>query len=417
MNDTPTPPSGNYRWYLLGLSAATSTLVSAIPSNCMPVLFPEIATDLGLNLVEVGAVWGMAGLAGVFVSILSGVIGDRFGLKWVLFTSCLLVGITGALRGVSTSFVTLTAFVFANGIVRAIIPITVTKAITSWFTGRSLGMAQGVGAMGMGLGLMLGPLISATVMSPWLGGWRNVMYFYGALSAAVGFLWLFPRRAPAHSGFAHLHGPPPPLRTVFPKLIRNKGIWLIGLTLLFRMGGINGMTGYMPTYLVDRGWSEASAGATLSVFFATSTIAVIPISILSDRIGFRKGILTAALVVMMVCLLLLSFTDGPVIWVYMVVAGLFMDSFMSIIVTMLMETEGVGVQHAGMALGLVFTIAPLGGAIAAPVGNSLARISPSLPFLFWAGLSLIALGTFMFTKETGWRKKRHFAENSSGQAA
>jgi len=51
------------------------------------------------------------------------------------------------------------------------------------------------------------------------------------------------------------------------------------------------------------------------------------------------------------------------------------------------------------------------------LGNSLARISPGLPFLFWAGLSVIALGTIAFTKETGWRKKKSPTQKPGGQTA
>ncbi len=370
----------------------------------MPVLFPEIIKDLNLDLVQMGAIWGIAGLAGVFVSFAGGIIGDRFGLRRVLIISCLLVGITGALRGISTSFAMLTAFVFANGIVRAVIPITVTKAITTLFRGRNLGMAQGVGAMGMGLGLMLGPLISATVMSPLLGGWRHVMFLYGGISAAVAVFWFFVRRQPDENVSQHPSRVTVSLRKDLPGLLKNKGIWLLGITMLFRMGGINGMTGYLPTYLVDnQGWSEGSAGATLAVFYAVSTAAVIPISTLSDRIGRRKAIMMTAIAVMTAGLVLLSFVGGPEVWVIMAVSGLFMDSFMAIIVTKLMETEGVGVQHAGIALGIMFTIAPIGGALAPPIGNSLASISPGFPFIFWAGMSVIAFIAILFVKETGRR--------------
>ncbi len=365
----------------------------------MPVLFPEITRDLGLDLVQMGTIWGITGLAGVFLSLASGVIGDRFGLRRVLIIACLLVGITGALRGLATSFAMLTAFVFANGIVRAVIPITVTKAITTLFRGRNLGMAQGVGAMGMGLGLMLGPLISATVMSPLLGGWRHVMFFYGAISAAVAIFWFFARTQPDEN-VGNQSRVTASLRKDLPVLLKNKGIWLLGIALLFRMGGINGMTGYLPTYLVDRGWGEASAGATLAVFYAVSTAAVIPISTLSDRIGRRKAIMVTAILVMTASLALLSFVGGPEVWVIMAVSGLFMDSFMAIVVTKLMETEGVGIQHAGIALGMMFTIAPIGGALAPPIGNSLASISPGLPFIFWAGMSVVALIAILFVKET-----------------
>ena len=409
--------NNNYRWYLLGLSAATSTLVSAIPYSCMPVLFEEISKDLNLSLVQIGTVWGMASLAGVFVSLAAGVLGDRFGLKRVLAIACLLVGITGALRGFSSTFFMLTAMVFLNGLVRALIPVNVTKSIAVWFKGRSLGMANGVGAMGMGLGLMLGPLISATIMSPLLGGWRNVLFLYGGISAAVAVLWFaFGKDHPPEIESSIKHEPTP-IGPTLSRLLRNKTIWILGLILLFRMGGIMGMTGYLPKYLLDQGWPQASADGTLSVFYAVSTAFVIPISALSDRIGRRKIVLLAGLIVMTTSLVLLPIIGGTSIWAFMVLSGIFMDSFMSIIVTTLLETDGIGTQNAGVALGMVFTLAPIGAAISPPLGNSLAGINPDFPFFFWAIWSLIALVLLSFVNETGWKKRAMPQKAGGGQPA
>ena len=177
-----------YRWYILALSTVTAAFVASVPFSCMPVLFKEISEDLGLSLVQIGTVWGMASLAGIFVSLIAGVLSDKFGVKSILTIFCIMAGVTGASRGLSNGFIFLVVTVFLNGIFRLIIPITITKTIGIWFKGKNLGMAMGVSAMGMGFGLMLGPMISATVLSPLLGGWRNVMYLYGAISTAVGIL-------------------------------------------------------------------------------------------------------------------------------------------------------------------------------------------------------------------------------------
>jgi len=53
------------KWLLLILIGSTATLVVAMPSMAISVLFPEIAKDLGLNLVQVGTVWGIGSLAGL----------------------------------------------------------------------------------------------------------------------------------------------------------------------------------------------------------------------------------------------------------------------------------------------------------------------------------------------------------------
>ena len=55
------------------------------------------------------------------------------------------------------------------------------------------------------------------------------------------------------------------------------------------------------------------------------------------------------------------------------------------------ETEGVGPQYAGTALGVTSGISNLGAVIAPPVGNSLAGYQPAAPFAFWAVWALFGM--------------------------
>ena len=389
----------NYRWFMLGLTVATGTFVSTLPFSCMPTLFKEISEDLGLSLVQIGTVWGMANLGGIFISLIGGVLSDRIGVKLILGLSCLFVGITGAMRGLSYSFLTLSITVFLNGIVRMIVPISITKTIGMWFAGRNLGMAMGISAMGMGFGLMLGPMISATILSPLLGGWRGVMVLYGAVSMAVGILWFLFGREPRQTDSPTGHSGAVLLRQALTRLVHIKALWLVGFTLLFRAGGIMGMTGYLPLYLREQGWAPASADGALAAFYGISTICVVPLSSLSDRIGSRKAILFPALIVTLICFGLLPLVDGTPIWVLMILSGVFMDGFMAISVTMLFETEGISLKDLGTAMGIVLTISQLGTVISPPLGNSFAGLNPGLPFIFWAALSAAALFTLVPIEE------------------
>jgi MFS family permease len=401
MSDTH---QSNYKWYILALSIFIGAFVAAMPFSCMPALFKEISEDLGLSLVQVGTVWGMSSLAGIFVSLIGGILSDRFNVRLFLGIACILVGVTGALRGLSSDFLTLMVTVFINGIVRLIVPINITKTVGIWFKGKYLGMALGISAMGMGLGLMLGPMISATILSPLLGGWRNVMYFYGAISVIMGIIWLIFGREPVVKDSVNASSVTVPIRQALSKLLRNKGLRLIGVTLMFRTACIMGMTGYLPLYLREQGWTAASADGTLSAFYAASTLCVVPLSIFSDRIGSRKVILFPALVVTLVCLGILPVMEGVIIWILMILSGIFMDAFMAINTTMLMEIEGISSEYSGMALGIIFTIAQIGSTVSPPLGNSLASIDPGLPFIFWASLSIVSLFTLTINKETGRRR-------------
>ncbi len=387
----PATPSPRTRFWMMVLMILTGTFVAAIPMSVMPALFKEIADDLGLSLVQVGTIWGFGSFAGIFVSLLAGVLADRFGTRRIIILFCLLTGVTGALRGLAGSFVVLLAAVLLNGAVRLIVPVAVTKNLGLWFRGRRLGLAMGMGAMGMGLGLMLGPLLGASVLSPWLGGWRNVMYFLGGLSVIVALAWWFlakdmPGQAdvPAGTGV--------PVRRAIGELVRVRAIWVIGLTLLFRAGAFMGLTGYVPLYLRDfLHWDAAPADGTLSAFYAISTVCVVPLAFLSDRLRSRRAVMLPALVVGFIGLMIFPSADGVLVWVLMIACGMFMDSFMSLTTTLVAEADGIRPEYFGTALGLVFTFGQVGSVVAPPLGNLLADINGGAPFYFWGALGLISL--------------------------
>jgi MFS transporter, ACS family, D-galactonate transporter len=397
--------SSSYRWYMLALATLTGTFVVAITASCMPVLFKEISDDLGLNLIQIGTVWGMVTLAGVFFNIPSGVISDRFKTRNVLTILCLLVGITGALRGLSHNFLTLTITVFLNGIARTSVPVTLTRAVGIWFKGPKLGMAMGIFTVGIGFGFLLGPLISATFLSPWLGGWRNVMYFYGAISVVISILWfVIGRELPRNKAISYPGDIS--IKQSVARVIKLKPVWLLALILLFRNGEIMSIVGYLPLYLREKLWTPATADVTLSVFYAASTLFAIPLTILSDRLGLRKTVLLPALLLSILSTALIPVVPDNLIWVLMVLGGGFVDGFMALVITMLMESEGVGMENAGIAVGIVFTMGLVGAVAAPPLGNSLAAAGAGMPFYFWAGMAVVAFVLFLFFKETGSGKMK-----------
>jgi len=92
-----------YGWIIIAFGAFINIAIS-LSYMCMPVLFTEISRDLGLSLVQLGVVWGMVGFGSMFMSFFCGPLGDKYGTKQVIFISCTLVGITGALRRFSPNF-------------------------------------------------------------------------------------------------------------------------------------------------------------------------------------------------------------------------------------------------------------------------------------------------------------------------
>ena len=91
---------------------------------------------------------------------------------------------------------------YAEGLIPPIINMSGMKNCGLWFPNRQLGLANGVLAMGMALGFLIGTFLSATVLSPWLGGWRNVMFFFGGIAVLLSIPWLFSPEPPVSADAA-----------------------------------------------------------------------------------------------------------------------------------------------------------------------------------------------------------------------
>ncbi len=389
---------------MLILTALTFTFAVAMPQICMTVLFKEISGDLGLSLVELGIIWGIPALSGLVIVFVGGLLADRYGARRVMIIACLLGGMIGALRGTSGDLTSLALTTFFFGLAIWIIPASMFKTTATWFSGRMLVVANGIVSAGAALGFTVGAMISATILSPLLGGWENVLFLYGGISVIFSLLWLLTVREPEQIDTAGLETRVP-LRQAIARVFPIKNIWFLGLTLLGYAACIQGMIGYLPTYLRDMGWTGASADGTVATFNALSTLGAIPLALLANKLGLRKVVLFPVLLIAVVGIALLSVADNAMVWVLMIIVGLSRDGFFAISFTMSTETAGIGVVYAGTAMGLTQTILNVGSLASPPLGNSLADINQGLPFIFWAAFGLLAFVAFCFVKETGWRRK------------
>ena len=394
-----------YKWYILAMGTATHIFVAAMPRLGMPVLFKEISDDLNLSLVQVGMIWGMVGLSALFTAFAFGLIGDRYGVRLTLGVACLLQGMTGALRGLSGSFTSLAIYMFLFGLFSVPLAITTHKAAGEWFSGRQLGLANGILAAGMGFGSAAGSMINATALSPLLGGWRNVMFVYGAVAVVVGFLWLQTKHSPTQSAASHSTGTVS-FRQALLHVTGIRDVWLFALTTMCLSGCTNGLVGYLPLHLRESGWTPVSADGTLAALSTASVVGVVPLSSLSDRIGLRKVVMYPAIMMAVIGIGLLSVFGGAIVWLSVILVGIVREAYFAFLITMIMETEGVGAIYSGTALGLYSTLAGLGSFFAPTLGNGLAIINPSFAFIFWSALAVVALLVFHFAKETGWKKER-----------
>ena len=393
--------NSKYRWYMLGLAMMAYLFIAGMSRMCMPVLFKEISTDLGLSMVAIGVVWGMDPLAGVFIGLPGGLIADRFGVRLSMTVVCILAGLFGALRGLSINFLTMSASMFLFGLMAATMPTIVPKVTAQWFSGKGLGISNAVLNIMWSVGAMTATMFSATFLSPLLGGWKMVMFLYGMPCVILGILWYFTGKEPESNGTERKEdGNSVSFKNSLSHVLRIRNVWIIGLVTLTFWGSSMGMIGYLPLYLRTIGWSPVSADSAITILSGISIVGSVPVVLLSERLGSRKAVLIISIILGTLTLLLLPILSGLAVWILLIINGFMRTGVFALFNVIILEMKEVGSRYGGTAIGLVSSFGMIGAFAAPPLGNSLTIYSPGLPFTFWAVLSLMGLPLFMLVRGT-----------------
>jgi len=130
------------------------------------------------------------------------------------------------------------------------------------------------------------------------------------------------------------------------------------------------------------------------------------LSILSDKLGRRKTVVYTAVIIQVAGTALLAFCHGPEVWPIVVINGLVLEGLAAVVITMVMETRGIGTKYAATALGISWTAGGLGSFITPTLGSAMAEIQPEYAFIFWAAMGMVSLLLFYFVEETGWKNKQ-----------
>lgn len=389
------------RWYAIFLTSFSLAFVIAVPIMGLSALFKEISADLDLTLVQVGTIWGMTSFSGFMILIIGGMLGDRLGLKPIALLAFCATGLASIILAQSSGFLSLTITTFLFTMVGSLLIVNLPKVTKIWFANDRFVLANSIMSTGMSVGFTIGAIISATFLSPLLGGWRNVFVFFGLISFIFGLIWFFTIHLPVEHPVKSLNAPP--MGEAISHVIGHPAIWLLGLANLGFTGFIQGVSGYLSLYLHNMGWSVANSDGVFALFNIAGAFGAVPIALLSDRLGARKKVLSSLIIISIISTALLPFFDNWVVWPIAFIIGFTRDPAITLFYVMNMETKGISIIYAGTALGLMSTIGRVGGTIAPIIGNSFAGFGPGAPFYVWAAFSALALVFLYYCKDTGRR--------------
>ena len=380
-----------YRWVILTLVWLLYAAFGLGNRSIAPLVTPILA-DLNMSYSQMGIVLGSWQLTYIFVAIIAGTILDKWGVRKSLFIGTVIVGLSIALRYFPTGFGSLLPVVALFGIGGPLVSIGAPKTIASWFRGKDRGTAVGIYTTGPWIGGLFALAATNSFIMPIAGySWRLTFVYYGFLVFIIALLWLFLARDIEPTGAARGES----IGRVFRRLIKIRNVRLILIMGLLSFAIMHGFTNWLPRILESNGMSPATAGFVASIPIIAGIAAVLLIPRLAP--SHLRGRFLALLALVAAAALLISVkTLGFPMYAGLVLFGISGPSLFPIVMLILMDTPEVGEKHMGLAGGIFFCVAEIGGFAGPLIMGTLADWSGSFlaGAIFLAGLSLVI---FMMT--------------------
>ena len=379
---------------------------------CISVAGPRMQEDLGIDPIGWGWVTGMFTLAYCLFEIPTGMMGDRLGPRRVLTRIVVWWSAFTALTGTMTSYypLLLTRFLFGAGEAGAFPNASVVVA--RWFPARQRATMSGVNLMASQIGGAIAPLLVLPIQMRY--GWRMSFYVFGVLGlvwSAVWYAWF--RDSPAEMRGS---GSPaaaastdavtqPAASHAFPWRLasRSTTVWaMLGVAFCY-IYVYNFFQTWFHTFLVKgRGFSEGTL--LLSALpFLVAVVANLAGGAASDalvrRLGAKRGrrfIGTGALAAAA------AFTVAAMVTEHQVLTVVFLALTYGAITFQQSGVFGVcldlGGPRAGAMVGLMNTVAQIGGLVGSVLYGYIVARSGSYDAPFIPMAVLLAVGAVLWLK-------------------
>jgi len=381
---TPLYPAG-IAW--LGLFVLYLGLMSmGAMFHLVPPILPKVIADLELTHVQGGLLMALFALPGVFLSMGSGWLVDRFGARIIGSLGIFLMGsATVALsRGDSFSMILLARMITGVGAVVGV--VAMQRMVTRLFEGRPLGLPTGISGSAVPLGIII-IYNYAGLLSDRLN-WRAVPLRAGMACVAVSIVFFLAGRL-----LFNRPGHDQALRSTMSEVEKPEGlkiIWIAGLIWFFINGAMTAFLTFAPDHYLELGFASRERGLFTSIPMWCSAFLGPVIGLLADRYNGKSIFIAGGMGLLTLCLVLVAFSGATPM-----VLGLGLGAAMALVVTPLLSLPGqvLPPSHHGRGFGILSTCANAGIFLVPPFAGLVRDGSGGYfwPFIMMAGLALIGM--------------------------
>ena len=362
--DQGTEAPHRYRWLMLAGVWLLYWAFGLVASSLAP-LAGLIESDIGLSHVAMGSIMGAWQLVYIASAVPCGILLDRLGARRAMVIGGVLIACSALARGMADNYLQMLFAVMLFGLGGPIVSAGAPKVIAGWFFGQSRGLAMGIYMTGPAVGGIVSLTMTHSVLLPVLDqSWRGVFIMWAIISLLVSLAWFMIASRPIaltsesdlQASSTVLHG------QVLKQLLHQPSVRLV---LVMSIGVFlfnHGLNNWLPELLRAGGMDFTGAG----YWAAIPTVVAIAGSLLIPRLATparRFNILIGLSLCAAVASMLLHFHSGVPLLTGLVLLGIARSALMTVLVLALVELPGIGNRYAGIASGLFFSAAEVGGVL------------------------------------------------------
>src|SRR5258706_1056330 len=329
-----------YGWWVLAATALTEMLAIGSTSYAAGLFVLPLEHELGLSRADANSSIPILFTGGALMSLLVGYLLDRFAVQRIMAIGAITFGLGMAIISMTSSVwvMALALFIPVGFGFMAIGPVTSTALVSVWFSRRrrrALGLAT---VATSGVGIVVVPLLSWAIQTY---GWRSAIFAEAMLisSVAIALSTFVIRSGPADLSLGDHSENKGRSATDMPKRIDGARtsthqalapLQQIPATINFRavavaIAAITAVNQAIVVTIVpsgtELGFSRAWVGFLITAFSISAAIVKVGSGILAEYIDQRLIMLASALAMIASLLVLLTFSNYPMLIIACCLAG------------------------------------------------------------------------------------------------
>ncbi len=384
--------------YIIVAAASSIQMVSMGIVNTFGIFFKPLLAEFGWSRATLSGASSVSFLIMGLVSIIVGVLIDRFSPRIVMVVCGLFFGAGFLLMSQVHSIWQLYLFygvIVGIGLSAGdVIPLSTTAR---WFV-KKRGMMSGIVKAGTGMGMFIMPLVAVGLIATY--SWRTSYVILGALAlVSLVALAQLMRRDPTQMQLLPDGGEQVTADSVnsigvglsLREAVHTRQFWTFCAVFLTLVFSANTILIHIVPHAMDMGISAISAATILSVLGGVSIVGRLVMGSAGDRIGSKLALIIC-FAILLVTMLWLQIAGA--LWMFYLFAAIYgfaHGGFFALVSPTVAELFGI--RAHGVILGIVLFSGTIGGGIGAVLAGYIFDITNSyqLVFLILAVLSITGL--------------------------